>query len=480
MAAELERTRAAVDADLRLPTPTRIVWTGDGRAEEAAEARHSAALARAQVARDRAIADARAESAARAEAVRQSGADEREVREALAGEQVRLAADVARARIAYDDDVAAAEEETDQARLDRLDRYAQRAREVAEVVVDGLLASLGGTDDLARAEVDLRRAAYLEQERDLEQSLRRRQISQEEHAQRLKEIELDRTRFERDVQDQNAGFFVRSYRGIRDIALAAVRDYAAGYLASKAAELLVHTTTEEGKTVVTLAGTAARGAALLAEGASAVFNAAASVVSAVATQIKQIVSAIPFPFNLAAIPVGIAAVTGAYLGAKKLFFAEGGYVGRRGERGRDEVEIVVGRGEAILNHHQQKVVDESLKQAGRGGLGQLFRDERRPHYRYETGGLAGFAPLLSSPGQASVRRISGQAEGADAAALPNTIGAAVAAAVAPLADEVARLKTQPPAVYADPKTFRRGQKAASADRSQTSTSRVRRIQIQRS
>lgn len=68
--------------------------------------------------------------------------------------------------------------------------------------------------------------------------------------------------------------------------------------------------------------------------------------------------------------------------------AGGGWIGAPGERGRDEVPIVVGRGEAVLNHHQQRVVNTALAETGRGNLGTLFSRVKTPHY-LASGGFAG-------------------------------------------------------------------------------------------
>jgi hypothetical protein len=74
--------------------------------------------------------------------------------------------------------------------------------------------------------------------------------------------------------------------------------------------------------------------------------------------------------------------------------AEGGYVGSPGERGRDEVHAVVGRGEAIVNRHQQEplqiglAVSKAIGAQPFGSLGELFSGERRAHYMAK-GGIAG-------------------------------------------------------------------------------------------
>ncbi|MEO0558092.1 MAG: hypothetical protein AAF170_07900, partial [Bacteroidota bacterium] len=161
--------------------------------------------------------------------------------------------------------------------------------------------------------------------------------------------------------------------------------------------------TEAAKTAATEGGTVARIASLVAEKAQSLLTAGAAMVEAVAKFIADAVSRLGI-FSLIAIPAGVAALAGLYQGAKKTFgFASGGFIGRPGERGHDTVPIVVGRGEAILNHHQQAVVDDALQRSGRGGLSQLFRDERRPHFRYNSGGFAGYAPLLSNPRSNAVR-----------------------------------------------------------------------------
>ena len=68
--------------------------------------------------------------------------------------------------------------------------------------------------------------------------------------------------------------------------------------------------------------------------------------AAAASQIRQVVSSIPFPFNIAAIPVGLASLYGAYAGAKSLFgFQVGGHTGSGAD---DEVAGVVHRNEVVL------------------------------------------------------------------------------------------------------------------------------------
>ena len=469
-AQRLGLTRAVADAEravLDQTTADRIAAIEDPHERELATIEETARAERAAIA-------ATYEFELAAIAASTETAEEKALRrQAL---RLQLEADLAKVASERVERTAEAEEEADEERRRRIDGYVREVQRATDVVVDELFASFGGSDELAQAEVELQRASFLEQEKALDESLRRRQLSREEHATALKEIELSRAQFERDVQDQNAGFFARSYQGLRDVALAAIRDQLAEFVAAKAVELVTHTTTEGAKTAATEAGTATRIVSLVAEKAQSLITAGAAMVEAVAKFIADAVSKLGL-FSIVAIPAGLASLVGLYKGAKSaLGFASGGFVGRPGERGHDEVPIVVGRGEAILNHHQQAVVDDSLRRSGRGGLAQLFRTESRPHYRYATGGFAGFEPVLASPASNGVR---GGVDRASSVADPGrAIAAAVSDAVRPLADEVARLKTEPPDVYADPKTFRRGITAAARQRTQARPSQVRRIRVE--
>lgn len=70
--------------------------------------------------------------------------------------------------------------------------------------------------------------------------------------------------------------------------------------------------------------------------------------------------------------------------------ASGGMIGNEGERGHDEVPIVVGRGEAILHGGHQKVVNQALAHSGmKGGLAEMFKRTGGLHYNMAGGGFAG-------------------------------------------------------------------------------------------
>lgn len=60
-------------------------------------------------------------------------------------------------------------------------------------------------------------------------------------------------------------------------------------------------------------------------------------------------------------------------------FAGGGFVGNMGERGRDMVHAVLGRGEAVLNYAHQKVVEPAMRAFYGWGLGDMFKKVRGEH-----------------------------------------------------------------------------------------------------
>lgn len=75
--------------------------------------------------------------------------------------------------------------------------------------------------------------------------------------------------------------------------------------------------------------------------------------------------------------------------------ADGGWIGMMGERGRDAVHTVLGRGEAVLNATHQKVVEPALNAMYGFGLGDLFKRTRGYHaggaeqQGFASGGLTG-------------------------------------------------------------------------------------------
>lgn len=331
-------------------------------------------------------------------------------------------------------------------------------------------------------EVALDRERFAEQRADYGQQLRDRELSREDHATRMRELALSESEYEADLAEERES---RIRRGARETSAFLIRE-SASYLAKlardKVVELAVYTTTEEGKTLVSVGGTAVRIANYIAEQSVALASAGASMVSAAASWIAAAVKRLGL-LSIVAIPAGLAGLYGVYQGAKAAFgFERGGYFGRQGEAASDEPVVGLGRGEAVLTRHQQTPVNRALKLVYGTDLGGLFASVTTPHSvsassLMSAAGLPPGTPVYRSGGIVDVTRASTPQR--DEAGMADAVGAAVRDAVAPLAAEVAQLKTQPPPVYADPKAFRAGQAAASADRSQAQPTRVRRITISR-
>ena len=261
-------------------------------------------------------------------------------------------------------------------------------------------------------EVALDRGRFRDERARLDEQLRRREVSREEHATRIREIALSESEYEAGLAEERESRLRRGARATTDYLLAESGRYLAKLARDKVVELAVHTTTEEGKTVVSAVATAQRIATYLAEQAAALAQAGASMVSAAANAIAS-GARLPFPANIPAIALGVGAVGVAYLGAKKLFgFERGGYFGQPGEAGRDEPVVGLGRGEAVLTRHHQAPVNRALKSVYGYDLGGLFDRVQIPHSAsassllsaaglppgtpmYETGGFARPVPVAS-------------------------------------------------------------------------------------
>ena len=71
--------------------------------------------------------------------------------------------------------------------------------------------------------------------------------------------------------------------------------------------------------------------------------------------------------------------------------ADGGWIGNRGERGVDAVPTMLGRGEAVLNWGQQKVVEPALRKVYGFGLDEMFGRTRGLHAGGANKGMMGLA-----------------------------------------------------------------------------------------
>lgn len=88
----------------------------------------------------------------------------------------------------------------------------------------------------------------------------------------------------------------------------------------------------------------------------------------------------------------------------------GGFIGAMGERGQDAIRTVLGRGEAVLNWGQQKLVEPALNAAYGFGLDHLFKRTRGMHagtkeVGYASGGRIPIVPVPGFPGERANRAI---------------------------------------------------------------------------
>lgn len=152
------------------------------------------------------------------------------------------------------------------------------------------------------------------------------------------------------------------------------------YVSNKIAELAVTESTESAKTGITLAGIAARAGAVLSEIGANVASAASSAFTAVVSTIRWITELIPFPFSLGLIPAGVAAIYGAYKGAKALFkFSEGGYVNGVGGTKDD-------KNPALLSNNEYVIPADAVMAIGKETFDYIRTQKRLPQIGQLTSG----------------------------------------------------------------------------------------------
>ena len=324
---------------------------------------------------------------------------------------------------------------------------------------------------LSDAQVDDERERFRQQEADLRDSLDRRETTQQEAAARLREMREQEAAFERRLNQERESVFVKGLRASLREGLDQVAAYLKKRATAYAVEVLFHTQAEAAKTASTEAGTIARLISGAAEIAGDLAKGAASMVSAAAKWISDAVSKFGI-FSLAAIPVGVAGLYGAYKGVQALFgFRSGGYTGD-GDPG--DVAGPVHRGEVVL---ESGIV--------RGQVGDVMALRAL----LQSGvSAADLVALAGAPDVASLGAAFSAAS--PVAAFTAPVGSSPATAAAPdlsgierqfarLADEVVRTKTNPTPVYTTPKQQRLAESAAARDRSRSAPSRVRRITVER-
>lgn len=248
---------------------------------------------------------------------------------------------------------------------DRFDERVDLVRSYAEDVVGILRDALDASDRLSDDEIASVRDRLDAEEEALRASLARQQTTREAFDRDLRDLNQERADFELELARRNESALSKSIKGVAQLAIEEGARELTAWLATQAVRLAF--------------GKAAIEATTQAQVASGAKIAAAQAPAAAATSITS--------FGTAAIVGGAAALAtiGAIIGA--LVFEGGGWVGRRGEAGRDTVPAFLGRGEAVINRHQQVPIERALFATYGYGLDELFRREQRPHY-LASGGFA--------------------------------------------------------------------------------------------
>lgn len=310
-------------------------------------------------------------------------------------------------------------EKAERALKDRTQAWEDYARDALNIVEDAFTRRR----EFSEEEIGLERRDMAQKRRELEQDLRSRRLSQEDYETKRRQLAAESAEFEAAVAEDSASRVTAALGGVVLFARQAALDYIKQEIAR-----------------------------------------------AVASQIASVIKTIPFPLNLA-VAGGAVAATYA-LQALIPGFDSGGYTGAGGKL---QPAGIVHAGEFVFtkeategNVHLLYALMDALKR--RVPISELL--DSFPGY--DVGGqvraletrhlFANVRPSLAAS------RASGSSQ-IDLGGIERQF--------ARIADEVVRMKQEPASVYADPKTFRRGQAAASADRSQTQPSRVRRITVTR-
>jgi hypothetical protein len=200
----------------------------------------------------------------------------------------------------------------------------EEAQKFAERLVGIVADSLRHERDISDLDIELQAERFAEEERNLRESLRNREIEQREFDLEMRRLSQDRSQFEQRVEEDRASFVARSWQNLTGLIIAEIQRQVAAWIAAQ-------------------------------------------------------------------IIMGILSGGMSLIGPGVIGRASGGWVGNRGERGRDRVPAMLGRGEAVLNRHQQRVVESALLEKYGWGLDWLFKQVRRPHF-LAGGGFAGIGP----------------------------------------------------------------------------------------
>jgi len=349
-----ERVRAAAalqeaydEADLDT-LRTRLAIEAQGIADEGARRR-------AEILNAEAVARAEADQTFAREQARivASGGREEEIQAALYLQKVRYQNALDAAGRKREEALAEySREQTERAVKDaetRAEKFADKLADATTRAAGAALRALNSERRYSNAEVDLEKIRFGEREKNLKQSLRRREVTEREYALEMQKLAEDRARFEKDVDTDRASVGARVYKAFYTTLTEEAGKWAASELRHLLRVALAHAASEKAKTVATAAGTGARTTLNLGEIGSALLNAGADMVGAAAKGIKS-VAALPFPTNLLAGGAVVATLQALYSGVKNLMgFAGGGYTG---DGDRNEIAGPVHRGEFVFTKAQ--------------------------------------------------------------------------------------------------------------------------------
>ena len=290
------------------------------------------------------------------------------------------------------------------------ERYDDILREVerhTDAVVGVLSDAVRQRREISDEEVSLTRERYEQEERDLERSLRNREISHAEYDLRRRELEFDRGEFEKRVEEDRTSFGERAVRGLTDVIIAEGERQLAAFIARIIAEKIFATTAQ---------AAAAGAAATTAAGITAAYTSAATLASIASFGGAAAAGSASVLASIATVKAGVAAMSA---------FDRGGYTGAGG---RLEPAGIVHRGEFVMT----KAATERLGVANLYALmaaaeGQPARalDLGPMPRHYDTGGL-----------------VAGSGSALDLSPLRGDL-AALGAEMRRLNGEVARMKQSP-------------------------------------
>ncbi|MEO0858811.1 MAG: hypothetical protein AAFY55_18370, partial [Bacteroidota bacterium] len=248
--------------------------------------------------------------------------------------------------------------ETEALRLQR-SAFEERARLIEgylNAAFDAVREAFSYERELTDEQIAAERRGFEEREANLVESLRNRTATEAEYEADRKALAADRAAFEEEVRQDQISKTARALVALSDLIKQAALDAIQAELAKAAASAVASL----------IAGPLGFFGGILAAGA------AIGSVFALGETIRNTAG-----------------------------FDGGGFVGAEGQRGRDTVPAMLGKGEAVINRHQQAYVQRALVNEYGFGLQGLFDKVDTPHY-LTTGGSPGTLPSIRPDVQALI------------------------------------------------------------------------------